>query len=59
LIRALHGVPLSECDCLPHQVGGYQLDPCTSCRPPRTFTRPVPCAVEDQASAHHGAMIAC
>jgi hypothetical protein len=25
LIRALHA------DCIPHQVGGYQLDPCFAC----------------------------
>ena len=40
------------CCAFEGEEGGFTLDPCTSCRPPRTFEKPAPCIVDDQACMH-------
>lgn len=41
--------PRFPCCAYEGEAGGFQLDPCNSCRPKREFPQPVPCTVEDQA----------
>ena len=48
LLRRLHAIPGFPCCAFPAERGGFELDPCLSCRPPRHFPRPVPCVVDDQ-----------
>ena len=46
--RAVHATPRFPCCSYEGEPFGFQLDPCNSCRPPRRFDSPVPCAVDDQ-----------
>jgi hypothetical protein len=41
--------PRFPCCSFEGEKGGFVLDPCTSCKPQRTFPHPVSCVVEDQA----------
>ena len=48
LRERLHALPGFPCCAFPGS-GGFSLDPCHSCSPPRRFPEPVPCVVDDQA----------
>ncbi|KAL1524749.1 hypothetical protein AB1Y20_019632 [Prymnesium parvum] len=52
LLRELERIPRFPCCAYHGESGGFQLDPCSSCRPPRAFPDPVPCVVDDQACLH-------
>ena len=49
LASAVRATPRFPCCAFDGDQNGYRLDPCSSCRPIRTFTAPVSCTVEDQA----------
>uniref|UniRef100_A0A7S2IQF3 Uncharacterized protein n=1 Tax=Haptolina brevifila TaxID=156173 RepID=A0A7S2IQF3_9EUKA len=49
LSAALHRTPRFPCCSYEGEAGGFAIDPCMSCRPPRRFDAPVSCVVDDQA----------
>ena len=60
LAAAIRRTPHFPCCAFEGDLHGFRLDPCSSCRPMRTFPAPVSCTVEDQAclqvalaSRHH------
>ena len=49
LASAVKATPKFPCCAFEGDGNGFQLDPCSSCRPIRRFPAPVACTVEDQA----------
>ena len=49
LSRALHRRPRFPCCSFDGESGGYEVQPCNSCRPPRRFGSRARCLIDDQA----------
>mmetsp|Transcript_75093 Transcript_75093/g.125175 ORF Transcript_75093/g.125175 Transcript_75093/m.125175 type:complete len:315 (+) Transcript_75093:37-981(+) len=49
LVKALRRSGKFPCCSFPGERGGFQVDPCHSCRPKRFFPEPVQCLVDDQS----------